>query len=146
MTKSNLSLKTNIDDLIINEIHAHPDWIKRTKNVSLIIIAIGIIIVNILNGDITKAIIRVFIYVIVALIISRKAEIIFDITICIYQSGQIIIKKWPRKRVVTSVTGGTSQTIKLKRNWLIGPNKVKVPIRAFPDLEKQLTRVNGNRP
>ncbi|MBC8183741.1 hypothetical protein H8E88_21825 [candidate division KSB1 bacterium] len=130
--------KSTQEDTVIAEVRAVKQWIKYVRNVSLLIIAIMIIAANIWDGDLYRALIRFVILLVATIIICYKSETIFNMSILIHRNGKIFVKKGRRSKFAAD---DTKQIIKTKRNWLIGQKKVKVPIKAFPDIKEQITEI-----
>ena len=55
--------------------------------------------------------------------------------------GKIIVKRGLIKRVIFSPDLGNILLVKKGKNWLIGEKRIKVPVAAFPDLDKKIKAI-----
>lgn len=146
MTNSHQERDFGLDDNVIAIIHADTNWIRNQRNKSLLILAIAGIIIMILSiifQNITYSIIRGLIFLLAGLIVYFKPEFISNYSIQFYRDGNIIVKKGFRKSVIFSTPIERIRLVQQGKNWLIGAKKVKLPIDAFPTLDKDFKKI-GN--
>ena len=122
-------------------IKADPIWIKKQRNKSIIIISFGgiiIVILSLILQSLTYALIRGLIFLTALIIVYYKPQLFYNYYIQFFRAGKIIVRKGFFKSEAFVVSGEKIPLEKRGRNWLIGANKVRVPIDIFPDLEKKI--------
>ena len=144
MTSSPKTINPGINENIITTIHANLNWVRKEKKKTILVLIIAGILVFVLSviyQDIYFALIRGFIFSIACFIIYFKSDSIIGYRIQFYRDGKIIIKKGLIKRVIFSPDSGNILLVKKGKNWLIGEKRIKVPIEAFPDLDKKIEAI-----
>ena len=129
---------------IITTIHADLNWVRKEKKKTILILIIAGILVFVLSviyQDIYFALIRGFIFSIACFIIYFKSDSIIGYRIQFQRDGKIIVKRGLIKRVIFSPDLGNILLVKKGKNWLIGEKRVKVPIEAFPYLDKKIKAI-----
>jgi hypothetical protein len=141
MTAPQKSTELSPDDTVIVEMRAEKEWTSFMSIRLVLLVAAAIIVVSILDGNLGRAVIRGLILLVAALVIYSKSDAIFYLGVLIHRNGRIVVRRGRRRKVVQRGFDSAIQIVKTKKNWLIGVNKVKVPIRAFPDLERQVREI-----
>ncbi len=146
MDSSNQANDPGKNDIAIAFIQADKNWIRYSRNNSILILAIaGIItiILSIIFQNLSLGIIRGLIFLTAGFIAYFNSESIFNYRIQFYSNGKIIVKKGLiRKSVTFNSSVGSIDLVKKGKNWLIGIKKVKVPTKAFPNLEEKINEIN----
>ena len=146
MDSSHQANDPGINDIAIAFIQADKNWIRYARNNSIIILSIvGIItiILSITFQNLSLGIIRGLIFLIAGFIVYFNSESIFNYRIQFYRNGKIIVKKGLIRNSVTfNSSVGSIDLVKKGKNWLIGIKKVKVPTKAFPNLEETINEIN----
>jgi hypothetical protein len=120
----------------------YPDlaWLARQKKITILLLAIfGIVvfILSVIYQDIIYAIIRGFIFLIACLIFYFKSDSLIGYRIQIQHDGKIIIKVGLLKRLIPYTDIRNIHLEKQGNYWLIGEKRIKVPVAAYPDLDKK---------
>lgn len=126
------------------DFQADADWIRLTRDKSILVLAIsGVIVISlsIIFQYVYVAIIRGLIFLVAVLIFYFKPRSVINIRIQFFGDGKIIIKKGFIKSRILGTYAENIDLSKKGKNWLIGIKKVKVPVAAFPDLEQQIKAI-----
>ena len=135
MNKPYQKNRSTQDDTVIVELRAVKQWIKYNRNITLIPIVCLIIAANIWDDDLGRALIRFGILLVTTIVICLKSKTIFNISILIQSNGKVFVKKGRKSKFAANDTNEITET---KRNWVFGQKRIKVPIKAFPDLKEQI--------
>jgi len=127
-----------VDDAVVKRMAADCKWQRSMRIWFIVLLAVAIAAVSIWDGSLYRAAIRGIILLVTTLIVYLKPKAVFDLSILVHRSGRIVVRRGLMRRAVANGPDGALQMAKTKRNWLIGANRVKVPVRAFPNLDNQI--------
>lgn len=144
MTDSQQANNPGINDGVIEVIQADTDWIRYSRNRDILILAIiGIITItlSIIFQNLCLGIIRGLIFLAGISIVYFNTGFFYNYRIRFYRDGKIIVKKRFKESVISDTPAGSFHPVEDGQNWLLGIEKVKVPIDAFPDLDKKIKEI-----
>jgi len=125
-------------------IRADKNWVVNQRNILILLLAIiGIIVVilSIIFQALIYGIIRGLIFLTTILIVYYKPGFFYNYYIQFYPDGKIIVKKGLLKRELFVTSGEKIPLVKEGKNWLIGSQQMKIPIRMFPNLEREIAEI-----